>query len=110
MSVVGVALVALEGGHVNVTIATGRLSPRRGTCSTQSRTCSPRPSSGTAAGAEAARSIALLEFRLGVYRFPLWLFKTLFAAGLALLTTIQLVLNTSVKHLALAVAASRTPA
>ena len=26
-----------------------------------------------------ARSIALLEFRLGVYRFPLWPFKTLFA-------------------------------
>jgi TRAP-type mannitol/chloroaromatic compound transport system permease small subunit len=51
------------------------------------------------AGAEALRSIALLEYRLGVYRFPLWPFKTLFATGLALLT-IQLVLNT-VKHLAL---------
>ena len=55
-----------------------------------------------AAGAagEAARSIALLEYRLGVYRFPLWPFKTLYATGLVLLT-IQLALNT-VKHLALA--------
>jgi len=55
-----------------------------------------------AAGAadEASRSIALLEYRLGVYRFPLWPFKTLYATGLVLLT-IQLALNT-VKHLALA--------
>jgi TRAP-type mannitol/chloroaromatic compound transport system permease small subunit len=37
---------------------------------------------------------------MGVYRFPLWPFKTLYATGLVLLT-VQLAINT-VKHLALA--------
>jgi len=99
----GVALVALEGGHVNVTIATGRLSPAaRHLLDAVANVLAAAVFGYLAAGAgaEAARSIALLEFRLGVYRFPLWPFKTLFAFGLALLT-IQLVLNT-VKHLALA--------
>jgi TRAP-type C4-dicarboxylate transport system permease small subunit len=99
----GVALVALEGGHVNVTIATERLPPSARHLLDAVANLLAAAVFGylaAGAGAEAARSIALLEFRLGVYRFPLWPFKTLFAAGLALLT-IQLVLNT-VKHLALA--------
>jgi TRAP-type C4-dicarboxylate transport system permease small subunit len=99
----GVALVALEGGHVNVTIATDRLPPAaRHLLDALANALAALVFGYLAAGAwaEAARSIALLEFRLGVYRFPLWPFKTLFATGLALLT-IQLVLNT-VKHLALA--------
>jgi TRAP-type C4-dicarboxylate transport system permease small subunit len=99
----GVALVALEGGHVNVTIATGRLpSAARHLLDAAANVLAALVLGYFAAGAwaEAVRSIAMLEFRLGVYRFPLWPFKTLFATGLALLT-IQLVLNT-VKHLALA--------
>ena len=52
------------------------------------------------AWAEAIRSISVLEFRLGVYRFPLWPFKTMYAVGLTLLTN-QLAINT-VKHLYLA--------
>jgi TRAP-type C4-dicarboxylate transport system permease small subunit len=99
----GVALVALEGGHVNVTIATDRWpSAARHLLDVLANVLAALVFGYLAAGAwaEALRSIALLEFRLGVYRFPLWPFKTLFALGLALLT-IQLVLNT-VKHLALA--------
>lgn len=99
----GVALVALESGHVNVTIGTDRLSPAaRHVLDAAANLLAALVFGLLAAGAvaEAARSIALLEFRLGVYRFPLWPFKTLFAAGLVLLT-VQLLLNT-VKHLALA--------
>lgn len=99
----GVALVALEGGHVNVTVLTDRLSPRtRHLLDALANVLAALVFGYLAAGAwaEAVRSIAMLEFRLGVYRFPLWPFKTLFAVGLALLT-IQLILNT-VKHLALA--------
>jgi TRAP-type C4-dicarboxylate transport system permease small subunit len=99
----GVALVALEGGHVNVTIAADRLRPgTRHLLDALANVLAALVFGYLAAGAwaEAGRSIAMLEYRLGVYRFPLWPFKTLFASGLALLT-IQLVLNT-VKHLALA--------
>lgn len=99
----GVALVALEGGHVNVTIGTDRLPPAaQHLLDAAANLLAALVFGFLAAGAwaEAVRSIAMLEFRLGVYRFPLWPFKTLFATGLALLT-IQLVLNT-VKHLALA--------
>jgi TRAP-type C4-dicarboxylate transport system permease small subunit len=99
----GVALVALEGGHVNVTIGSDRLPPGSRHLLDALANLLAALVFGLLAGgaaAEAARSIALLEFRLGVYRFPLWPFKTLFAAGLVLLT-VQLLLNT-VKHLALA--------
>jgi TRAP-type C4-dicarboxylate transport system permease small subunit len=99
----GVALVALEGGHVNVTVATERLPPgaRHGLDAVANLLAAlVFGFLAAGAGGEALRSIALLEYRLGVYRFPLWPFKALFALGLALLT-IQLLLNT-VKHLALA--------
>jgi TRAP-type C4-dicarboxylate transport system permease small subunit len=51
-----------------------------------------------AAGAwnEALQSIALLEYRIGVYRFPLWPFKTLYALGMTLLV-VQLTIN-FIKH------------
>lgn len=99
----GVALVALEGGHVNVTIGTARLPvAAQHLLDALAHILAALVFGFLAAGAaaEAARSIGLWEFRLGVYRFPLWPFKTLFATGLVLLT-VQLVLNT-VKHLALA--------
>jgi TRAP-type C4-dicarboxylate transport system permease small subunit len=99
----GVALVALESGHVSVTIGTDRLPPGgRHVLDALANLLAALVFGflATGAAAEATRSIALWEFRLGVYRFPLWPFKTLFAAGLVLLT-VQLLLNT-VKHLALA--------
>jgi TRAP-type C4-dicarboxylate transport system permease small subunit len=99
----GVALVALEGGHVNVTVVTDRLPLWvRHLLDALANVLAALVFGYLAAGAwaEALRSIGLLEYRLGVYRFPLWPFKTLFATGLVLLT-IQLLINT-VKHLALA--------
>ncbi len=99
----GVALVALEGGHVNVTVMTDRLPLwARYLLDALVNMLAALVFGYLAAGAwaEALRSIALFEYRLGVYRFPLWPFKTLFAMGLMLLT-IQLVINT-VKYLALA--------
>jgi len=99
----GVALIALEEGHVRVTLATQRMPPAaRHLLDALGNLLAALVFGYLAAGAwgEAVRSISLLEFRLGVYRFPLWPFKTLFALGLALLT-IQLILNT-VKHVALA--------
>ena len=91
----GVALVALEGGHVNVTFATDKLSPR---------TCFFLEGMGNALAAVAyiflslsawsiaQASVQMLEYRLAVMRFPLWPFKLLFAAGLSLLA-VQLVFN-----------------
>ena len=91
----GVALVALEGGHVNVTFATDKLSPR---------VCFFIEGLGNALAAIAfiylslsAWSIAIaavkvMEYRLAVMRFPLWPFKLLFAAGLSLMA-VQLVFN-----------------
>lgn len=91
----GVALVALEGGHVNVTFATDKLSPR---------TCFFLEGVGNALAAVAfiylslsawsiaQASVQMLEYRMAVMRFPLWPFKLLFAAGLSLLA-VQLVFN-----------------
>ena len=91
----GVALVALEGGHVNVTFATDKLSPR---------TCFFLEGMGNAIAAVAyifltlsawsiaQASVQMLEYRMAVMRFPLWPFKLLFAAGLSLLA-VQLVFN-----------------
>src|ERR671938_522600 len=69
----GVALVALEGGHVNVTIGTDRLPPGGRHLLDALANLGAALLFGflaTGAAAEAGRSIALLEFRLGVYRFP----------------------------------------
>lgn len=91
----GVALVALEGGHVNVTFATDKLSPR---------TCLFIDGIGNflaaiafiylslSAWSIAIASIQIFEYRLAVLRFPLWPFKSLFAAGITLMA-VQLVFN-----------------
>jgi TRAP-type C4-dicarboxylate transport system permease small subunit len=91
----GVALVAQERGHVNVTFATDGLGHRKryfiegvghvlGACAFGYL--------AVAAWAAAADSVRIWEFRLAVYRFPLWPFKCLFAFGLSLLA-FQLVVN-----------------
>jgi TRAP-type C4-dicarboxylate transport system permease small subunit len=95
----GVALVALEAGHVNVTIMTSRLpAAARHALDAIANLLAALVFGYLMAGAwaEAGRSIAMLEYRMGVYRFPLWPFKSLYALGLTLLT-MQLVIN-AVKH------------
>jgi TRAP-type C4-dicarboxylate transport system permease small subunit len=91
----GVALVALEKGHVNVTFATEKLGPQVN-----------RYLDGfghllafatfafltVAAWSIAIESIKIFEYRLAVARFPLWPFKTLFALGLTFMS-IQLFFN-----------------
>ena len=91
----GVAIVALEGGHVNVTLMTNRLSP-----SVQSALDALANLLGAltfgffavAAWAEGVKSVAILEMRIGMYRFPIWPFKIIFAFGLTLLV-VQLTVN-----------------
>jgi TRAP-type C4-dicarboxylate transport system permease small subunit len=99
----GVSIVALEGGHVNVTIMT-----RKFPVWVQHLLDAIANLLGTlvfgylmtGAWAEAIRAITVLEIRMGVYRFPLWPFKTLYAVGLTFLT-LQLAIN-SIKYLYLA--------
>ena len=91
----GVAIVALEGGHVNVTLMTNRLSP-----SVQSALDALANLLGAltfgffavAAWVEGVKSVAILEMRIGMYRFPIWPFKIIFAFGLTLLM-VQLGVN-----------------
>ena len=99
----GVSLVALEGGHVNVTLMTSRMPAwSQHILDALANLLAALIFGYLMAGAwaEAVRSISMLEIRIGVYRFPLWPFKTLYAIGMTLLTN-QLVINT-VKHLYLA--------
>jgi TRAP-type C4-dicarboxylate transport system permease small subunit len=98
-----VSLVALEAGHVNVTALTRRLPEgAQHILDAIAHILAALVFGYLAAGAwaEAFRSIGMLEYRQGVYRFPLWPFKTLYAFGVTLLT-IQLVIN-FVKHIYLA--------
>ena len=91
----GVAIVALEGGHVNVTLMTNRLAP-----SMQSALDALANLLGVltfgffavAAWVEGFKSVAILEMRIGMYRFPIWPFKIIFAFGLTLLV-VQLAVN-----------------
>ena len=91
----GVALVALEKGHVNVTFATEKLSP------TVNRLIdglghlvafATFAYLSVSAWFIAIESIRIMEYRLAVARFPLWPFKTLFALGLTFMS-IQLFFN-----------------
>ncbi|NBY72265.1 MAG: TRAP transporter small permease [Betaproteobacteria bacterium] len=91
----GVALVALEGGHVNVTFATEKFSLRTkffieglGHLLAAGAFVFLSVSAWTIAQA----SISVWEYRLAVLRFPLWPFKVLFAFGLTLMA-VQLVFN-----------------
>ena len=92
----GVSLLALEAGHVNVTIMTARLTEgAQHVLNAMANLLAAFAFGFLMAGAwaEAGRSIGVLEYRMGVYRFPLWPFKTLYAVGLTLLTN-QLIINT----------------
>ena len=100
----GVSIVALEGGHVNVTLATERFPESvKHFLDAMANFLGALTFGYLAAGAwgEAYKSFGILEMRIGVYRFPLWPFKILFAVGLTFLT-IQLVFNAiKIIHLSL---------
>ena len=92
----GVSIVALEGGHVNVTIMTRKFPVWvQHLLDTIANLVASLAFGYLMAGAwaEATKAISILEMRIGVYRFPLWPFKTLYAIGMTFLT-IQLVINT----------------
>ena len=90
-----VSFVAAEGGHVNVPLMTLKLP-----LSVQTFLDSVANAFGTfifglwtwAAWLEAFKALRIMEIRIGVYWFPIWPFKILFAMGLTLLT-IQLFIN-----------------
>jgi TRAP-type C4-dicarboxylate transport system permease small subunit len=91
----GASIVAIERGHVNVDLVTRKL-PRR----VQNVITIFADVVGAAvfglltwgAWRMAVYAVTIMEMRLGVYRFPLWPFKLLFAFGLTLLV-IQLGFN-----------------
>ena len=91
----GVSVVALEGGHVKVTVLTDRFSS-----SVQHAVDALANLLGgltfgffaTGAWIEGFKSLGIFEMRIGMYRFPLWPFKLIFAFGLTLLV-IQLFIN-----------------
>jgi TRAP-type C4-dicarboxylate transport system permease small subunit len=91
----GMSFVAMAGGHVNITIATQRLSPSMqkfldavanflGMVVFGFLTCG--------AWVEFVKALRIMEMRIGVYRFPIWPFRLFFAIGLAMLV-IQLAIN-----------------
>jgi TRAP-type C4-dicarboxylate transport system permease small subunit len=91
----GVSIVASEGGHVSVTIATDKFpqSVKHG-LDAFANFLAAATFTFWCAGAwrEAYKAIAIMEMRIGVYRFPLWPFRVFFALGVSMLT-FQLVLN-----------------
>jgi TRAP-type C4-dicarboxylate transport system permease small subunit len=91
----GVAIVALEGGHVNVSLLTDRLPASvQYALDAFANLLGALTFGFLAFGAwkEAFRAWSILEMRIGVYRFPLWPFKLVFAFGMTLLV-IQLIIN-----------------
>jgi TRAP-type C4-dicarboxylate transport system permease small subunit len=91
----GVAIVAMERGHVEVDLIARKLPQ---SIQKHLSTLSDLVGIGTfgfltcGAWVEAFRAVAIMEVRVGIYRFPVWIFKVLFAVGLTFFT-IQLVLN-----------------
>jgi TRAP-type C4-dicarboxylate transport system permease small subunit len=91
----GMSFVAMAGGHVNITIATQRLS-----LSTQKFLDAVANFLGVVvfgfltcgAWVEFVKAVRIMEIRIGVYRFPIWPFRLFFAIGLTMLV-IQLAIN-----------------
>jgi len=91
----GIGYVALSEGHVQITILTRKMRP-----STRRYLDAAAYASGTvifgllAYGAclIAWNSTLLLEIRIGVFHFPIWIFRIFFALGLSLMT-LQCLIN-----------------
>lgn len=91
----GVSVVAQEGGHVEVDLVSRSFPPRiQNLLTIFSNLLGALTFGFLTCGAwiDAWNSTKILEMRMGVYRFPVWPFKLLFAFGLTLLT-VQLILN-----------------
>lgn len=91
----GVSIVALEGGHVSVSLLADRFSVRvQHAFDAFANLVGMLTFGFLAVGAwkEAFRSLGIWEMRIGVYRFPLWPFKLIFAAGMTMLV-VQLFFN-----------------
>lgn len=92
----GVSIVASEGGHVSVTITTRKLPQTiQFALDALANLLAALTFSFWAVGAwkEAFKALAIMEMRIGVYRFPLWPFRIIFALGITMLI-FQLALNT----------------
>ena len=91
-----VPIVAMAGGHVNLTMATDRLS-----LSAKKFLDAVANFLGmlifgfltSGAWVEFVKAFKIMEMRIGVYRFPIWPFRLFFALGLTMFT-IQLAINT----------------
>ena len=91
----GVSIVAREGGHVNVTITTQKLPPSiQHFMDAFANLLGALTFTfwGVGAWREALKAWSIMEMRIGVYRFPLWPFRFIFALGVTMLT-IQLAMN-----------------
>jgi TRAP-type C4-dicarboxylate transport system permease small subunit len=91
----GVSIVALEGGHVSVSLLTDRFpkAVQHGLDAFANLLgAATFGFLGYGAWLEALRAWSILEMRIGVYRFPLWPFKIIFALGMTMLV-VQLVIN-----------------
>ena len=87
-SFLAVAYVALNWGHTNVTILTMKLPQKvQKYLDAFAHLFAFVVYAILAAGAwiEAFNKTAMLEMRIGVFRFPIWPFRILFAVGLTLL-------------------------
>ncbi len=92
----GVSIVASEGGHVSITLATRKLPPSiQFALDAFANFLAALTFSFWAVGAwkEAFKALSILEMRIGVYRFPLWPFRIIFALGITMLI-FQLAINT----------------
>lgn len=91
----GMSFVAMAGGHVNITIATDRLSPSKQKFLDAVANFLGMVVFGFLAGGawvEFVKALRIMEMRIGVYRFPIWPFRLFFAIGLTMLV-IQLAIN-----------------
>ena len=91
----GMSFVAMAGGHVNITMATERLSIRK-----QKFLDAVANFLGflvfgflaVGAWAEFIKALKIMEMRIGVYRFPIWPFRLFFAVGMTMFV-VQLAIN-----------------
>jgi TRAP-type C4-dicarboxylate transport system permease small subunit len=91
----GMSFVAMGGGHVNITIATDKFSPSaKKFLDAVANFLGMVVFGFLACGAwvEFVKAVRIMEIRIGVYRFPLWPFRLLFAIGLTMLV-VQLAIN-----------------
>lgn len=91
----GVSIVALEEGHVKVTLLSDAFSAMwQALLDAFANLLGVLTFAFFTVGAwiEAYRAFGILEMRIGVYRFPVWPFKIIFAFGLTLLV-FQLLFN-----------------